>query len=46
MPMRVVHIRKMRMLVSHPIVTVTVRVRLTRRVVWTMNVLVVRIVNM
>ena len=46
MPMGVVHIGKVRMLVSHPIVTVTVRVWLARRIVWTVDVLVVRIVHM
>ena len=46
MPMRVVHIGKVRMLVAHPIVPVAVRVRFARRVVWTVDVLVVRIVQM
>ena len=45
MPMGVVHIRKMRMLVAQPIMPVAVRVRLARRVVWTVDVLVVLVVH-
>ena len=45
MPMGVVHIRKMRMLVAQPIMPVAVRVRLARRVFWTVDVLMVLVVN-
>ena len=46
MPMRLVHIGKVRRLVPHPIVAVAVCVQIAQRVVRTVDVLVMRIVHM